>query len=334
LKTIIGTLVILCAVFLFPACPVPGNKLAEDPVNDVVIAMNQNPLPARGSIELIEGRAALLGARLSPDGVTGGIHWQSSARDIVELSGFTGPEITVIGQNGGSTIISVMARNSLNEVYAGAECTITVIPSSFFKWDYVYSSGWVDLNPLSNYRSNYIMNTVNEILIRTGETPVSGDTERGGLVLEGAGGRLIIGSGMTTATNSPFSGDPVYDIGGQFDFLDGPSAAYPLWEGRVRISVAYEILDNEAGKSFLRIQVDNNTGEQDDASVINNWLVAELTPDSPRSGTVQGIFDTRDTVLVKTCAASREDVLANSFVCLSLPDGKILIRSIVIESAD
>jgi hypothetical protein len=326
---------IMLLLFLLAACEVPENDTVRAPVSGIIIVKNQSP-PENGKFEMMEGRSLILGAWLLPEGVQGGIHWQSSSRGIVELNRYSGPEINITGVNGGKTIITVMARNILNEVYAEAECTVTVIPSSFFKWNYKHGYE-INLEPRSNYRSNYIMGTINEILIRTGENPIIEDQVKGGIILDGADSRLIIGSGMITATNSPFS-DPVYDEYGQFNFFSGPGADYYLWAGRVRISVDYEILDTAVNKSLLRIQVNNNTGGQDNASAISNWLVAELSPNSKPQGVLSGVFNKAEAKLVKTTGIpginQLETVLSRSFVCLNLPDGKLLIRSIRIESAD
>ncbi|MDR2542221.1 MAG: hypothetical protein LBC80_02050 [Treponema sp.] len=317
------------------ACPIPDNEAAQKPVGSIEIFRNQLPVPS-GGFSIIEGQAVVLGAKLAPQGVPGSIHWQSSSRGIVELSGFSGPQIIITGNYGGKTVISVLARNIHNEVNALNECIIEVIPRSFFKWNF-RQDGWDELLPLSNN----IVGKISETLIRTGTTTVAADTIRGGLVLDGAGASLAIGSVLATATNSPFENDPVYDKYGQFNFLEGPSGAYPLWAGRVRVSVDYEILDTSPGKSLLRIQVNNNTTEQENASAISNWLVAELGPASPYFGILTGVFNNADSVLVKNTGIPggndterRENILSHSFVSLVLPDGKILIRSIQIESAD
>jgi len=137
-----------------------------------------------------------------------------------------------------------------------------------------------------------------------------------------------------------------------------------MYTGKVRISVEYEILSEPAFRQGLRIQVNNNTLDRDMASVFDNWLVAEYTADLQDKGILSGIFD----VNAATFAGHIEEnmipglpeiVLSNidepwvnedtpsemaekrlrmakarSFVCLSLPDGKILIRSIRIEAVN
>jgi hypothetical protein len=345
-----------CALFC-AACPVPENNVVQTAVERIEITKNTEPVPhdteyPRGGFEIWEGQSVILGASLFPEGVTGGVHWQSSGHGIVELSAFTGPEITITGANGGRTIISVLARNRLNEVYAGAECTVIVIPFSFFKWDFT-QNGWLDMAA----RENAFIGTIRDTIVRSGETPILADAQRGGLVLEGPG-TLIIGSGMSTATSSAFDADPANDKNGEFDFFDGPAYEYlkevgvlgkkywPRWKNRVKISVDYEIL---AGNPQLRFQVNNNTLQRDAACAIDNWLSAELspTPNRAQSGTLSGIFcgdvaafDPLLTSAKKSAIAGVDDaaklksVLSHSFVCLALPDGKILIRSIRIESAD
>ncbi|MDR2701388.1 MAG: hypothetical protein LBB72_03045 [Spirochaetaceae bacterium] len=340
-------------VFFFSSCPVPENNVTQAPVNGIEIFKNQEtePLDPRSAFEIPEGKAAILSARLLPDGVAGGIHWQSSRRGIVELSSFTGPEITITGQNGGKALISLLARNRLNEVYAQAECTVIVIPFSFFKWNFA-EDGWLDVGA----HENVFIGKIRDTIVRSGENPVLRDDAHGGLVLEGPGA-IIIGSGMTTATSSAFSNDPVYDQNGEFDFFGGPAYEYlegqgnlkktpwPLWNNRVKISVDYEMI---GGSAPLRIQVNNNTLQRDAASAIDNWLVAELGPASPPSGTLSGIFRGNGTAqfdplfdFAKKAAINGSDdegklkmVLSHSFVSLALPDGKVLIRGIRIESAD
>jgi len=156
--------------------------------------------------------------------------------------------------------------------------------------------------------------------------------------LEGPGA-LIIGSVMASPTNSPFSSDPRYDKGGAFDFFEGPSKAYTLWNKRTRISVDYEIPDAASGMPPLRIQINNNTLERDNAAAIDNWLAAELGSGDPRSGVLSGIFNAGKAAIVSNldspaAGLALDEILAHSFVCLALPEGKILIRGIRIESAD
>jgi len=220
-----------------------------------------------------------------------------------------------------------------NEVYAQAECTITVIPRSFFKWNY-RQDGWKDLPALNNA----IVGASSETLVRSGETAVIADKARGGLILEGPGA-LIIGSVMTSPTNSPFPSDPRYDRGGAFNFFEGPSKAYTLWNKRARISVDYEIPAEVYGMPPLRIQINNNTLERDNAAAIDNWLAAELKPNDPRSGILTGVFNAGASALVSVTGGpdsglALDEILSSSFVCLALPEGKILIRGIRIESAD
>jgi hypothetical protein len=351
------TFAVIAISLLCAACPIPENNVVQSPVEYVEITKNRefvsNTQYLRGGFEIWEGQSVILGAALFPEGVTGGIHWQSSGQGIVELSAFTGPEITVTGANGGRTIISVLARNRLNEVYAQKECTVVVIPFSFFRWNFT-RDGWTDMAAYENV----FVGKISDTIIRSGETPIL--AAQGGLVLEGPG-TLIIGSGMTTATSSAFDADPINDKNGEFDFFDGPAYEYleglgnlkktswPLWKNRVKISVDYEIL---SGNPQLRIQVNNNTLQRDAASAIDNWLVAEL--DSTPTGELSGIFcgdgtsnfdpllssakkagitDQKGNTIVDD-AGKLKMALSHSFVCLALPDGKILIRGIRIESAD
>jgi hypothetical protein len=334
----------LLTLFFFAACPVPENNTVREPVDRVQLSKNQESLTPRGEFKILEGQSVILGARLFPEGVTGGIHWQSSRRGILDLSALAGPEITITGMNGGKTTVSVMARNPLNEVYAEAECTVIVIPSSFFKWNF-RDDGWVDMEA----HENVMVGKIGETPVRSGETPIIADIVRGGLVLEGPGA-LIIGSGMTTPTNSTFPDDPAYDVTGELDFLNGPgyfwvegttphNEYYPFWKDRVKITVEYEIL--RPGQTHLRIQVNNNTLEKYAASAVDNWLVAEMDSAVP-SGKFTGVYSGKgvakfDPLLdpAKQAGIGEIDrVLSRSFVCLALPDGKIVIRSIRIESAD
>jgi hypothetical protein len=335
--------------FLVLSCTVPENNIVLEPVESVEIIKNQST--TAGSFEILEGQSVILSVKLAPEGIQGGVHWQSSSREIVGISNFNGPEIIVTGQYYGTTIITAMVRNINNEVYAQAECNITVIPRSFYKWSYI-QDGWVDIEPYTTG----IIGRIKETLVRTGGTKVTGDTTQKGFILEGPG-LLTIGSVMPTSTNSPFDDDPVYDRYGLFNFLQGPSynyhennqeksLPYPLWANRVQIIVDYKMLDTSP--ALLRIQVNNNTTESDNVSAINNWFVAELNENSPRSGTLTGIFDNTVSILVKTAGIENtvisgqtplrdpklNTVLSSSFVCLTVPDGKILIRSIQIESAD
>jgi hypothetical protein len=339
----------LIAAGVFLSCTVPENQVVRDPVERIQMVKNQTELPDRYQFDMQEGESVILGARLFPLGVTGGVHWQSSSRGIVEMSNFAGPEITITGTNGGRTIVSAMARNIHNEVYVQSECTVSVIPRSFFKWDYT-TDGWIDLPALSNG----IVGRIDDTLVRSGETPVMEDPQRRGIVLEGPG-TLMIGSVLNSPTNSPFDFDPVYDQGGAFNFLDGPSLIYDervpnesnttytliqtnkpysLWNNKVRITIDYEITGT--GLVPLRIQVNNNTLERNNASAIGNWNVAELPDNASGSGTLTGIFNASAAELSAraTGIVSLDDVLKNSFVCLSLPEGKLIIRSIHIEAGE
>ena len=326
---------IIPVMILCIACPVPENEIIEKPVQSIEILINRQTVPDR-KFTLLEGRAFILSAQLMPDGVLGGVHWQESRRRIVELSAFTGPEISLTGMNGGRTIISVLARNTFNEAPVENEITFTVIPKSFFKWNY-HADGliWEIIEP----DTSSIMGRAQEILIRSGETPIINDRERGGLILEGPRARLLLGSVMTSPTNSGFIDDPVHDTGGEFDFLNGPAYKdesqtiyYPFYNKKILISVDYEVLI--PSNQGLRIQVNNNTGENTNASAIDNWLVLELN-ESNIKGTATTVFNSEASRLVKGGPGlTVETVLSNSFICLWLPDGKILIRGIRIESAD
>jgi hypothetical protein len=322
---------------LITACPVPENEVVRDPVESIEILKNQSQLPDKDGIVLLEGHSVVLGVQLYPLGVQGGIHWQSSRRGIVAMSGLTGPELTVSGLAGGRTIISVLARNIHNEVYARAELSIKVIPCSFFTWDYL-RDGWISLPP----DTPAMIGKLGEILVRSGDTAIGEDPFRGGLALEGPG-VLVIGSGMATLTNSPFRPEhPVYDKGASLDFWNGPKRPNepdeaggntdydPFWTGLVRISVQYE-MPNFAP---LRIQVNNNSLMRNNASALMESIVTELTPASPRSGTLTGVFNTREAVIDpdKAPDITVEEVLSHSFVCLALPEGKVIIRNIRIES--
>jgi hypothetical protein len=337
--------IFICSFVILSGCPAVENTIPETPVENIIIRLNKSQIS--GGITLIEGQSVILEAELTPKGVQGGVHWESSNKDVLMLSGLSGQEITITGASGGKTIIFVTARNGLNELSVSAECSVTVISRSFFKWSYQYTD-WIDLPVLEANSNYYLYDAGKPVLIRAGETDIlayTGNpaTSLGGILLSGQEARLIIGSGMTTPTNSPFPDHPVYDKNGQFDFLNGPGAEYNLWAGRTRISVDYEILDSS--KSMLRIFVNNNTNELINASAINNSLVAELTPSSPRSGTLTGIFDNTVSTLINdkniqeanetlTEEEKLQRVLSHSFITLAIPDGKILIRSIKIESYD
>ena len=316
----------LLAVLMFPGCPVPENTVVNKPVEKVVILKNREE--AGVSFDILEGRQVTLNAEIFP-AVLAGVHWQDSRRRIVELSGFTGPEITVTGMNGGETIVSVLARNMLNEVPAESEVSIRVIPSSFFKWDFELDGLlWEELEP----QTPGFMGKVKEILVRSGERTVT--KAEGGFILEGPGASLAVGSVMETPTNSSFSDDPLFDPGGAFDFVIGPSADYPFYRfgKQARISVDYQVLEPSGAGNGLRIQVNNNTGERISASAIDNWLVKELGPDDI-GGTVSAVFDAAASKAAKS-GVNVNEVLSSSFVFLYLPEGKILISGIRIESVD
>ena len=318
-------------LLLILSCPAAENSILQSPVDGVIIQENKNPLQHQENITLIEGRSVVLGAKLTPDGVQGGIHWQSSNVNIVELNSLTGAEITVTGKSGGTTVIFVTARNTFNDLLVQAECRITVIPRSFFKWNYHYSD-WIEFPVLEANTNTYFYDAGYPVLIRTGSAQIKSDMYNSGIVLEGEGSLLIIGSGMSTPTNSQFADHPAYDKNAQFDFYNGPKN-YPYWSGRTRISVEYEKLDPDPNKSLLRIQVNNNTTEQIGASAITNSLVTEITPASQCAGVLTGIFDGSVSSPAKA-GVTLQEALSHSFVCLALPDGKILIRGIRIESAD
>ena len=146
-----------------------------------------------------------------------------------------------------------------------------------------------------------------------------------------------------------------------------------LYTGKVRISVDYQILTEPAYRQGLRLQVGNNTIERDMASILSNWLVAEYTAELPSSGTLTGIFDVSETQIAPHINPERvlglpaieieirtdptesnpqgtvtypgdstkvindkklRMIKSRVFVCLALPDGKVLIRGIRIEAAD
>jgi hypothetical protein len=356
----------ILAVFLLSSCPVPEAKTVEKPVDSLEIMRNRNPIPpnANGNpaFEIMEEKSVFLSAKLVPD-VRAGVHWQSS-RPIVDLSDFSGQEIVLFARYGGDTHITVRAANVLNEVPLFETVHVKVIPTSYYKWQYALD-GWKDLPPA---KSATVDRIYNKALMLSGNSPVNEDAVRGGLVLEGPG-TLVVGSVMPVPTNSVYTEDPAMDDTAQFNFTKKPSdtstaaAAFPF-NLKIRVSVEYEVLVEPAYRQGLRLQVNNNTAERDNASVFTNWLVAEYTAGMPRSGTLTGVFDTdaasidpnlaqekRDTIpafpaiawsgdtnnpiLLDTPAQIAEKqlrgALSHSFVCLALPDGKVLIRGIRIE---
>ncbi|MDR0487599.1 MAG: hypothetical protein LBG91_05070 [Treponema sp.] len=345
------------------ACPVPESKTLEKPVDSIQILKNGVLLEVNDGgnpyFTIQEGKSVILSAKLSPDG-SAGIHWQSSRR-IVDLSDFSGQEITLFARYGGDTYIDVRARNALNETVVYSRINITVTPVSYYKWDYQLD-GWKDSPALKPVTVDRIYN---KMLVRSGSTPINEDVQRGGLVMEGPS-TLIIGSVMSSPTNSVYAEDPLFDESALFNFTKIPSdksttIVQPPYTLKVRLSVDYEILSGPALRQGMRLQVNNNTEERDNASVLTNWLVAEYTSASPGSGTLTGIFDTAlakfepgldpdrknripgmPSIILDPVADSNDvqeikrlrKVLSNSFVCLSVPDGKVLIRSIRIETAD
>jgi len=141
-----------------------------------------------------------------------------------------------------------------------------------------------------------------------------------------------------------------------------------LYTGKVRVSVDYKILTEPAHRQGLRLQVSNNTTERDRASVLSNWLVAEYTQNYPPEGTLTGVFDTGEvqiaahidpaqvpgfpTIELQTTNEAGNQITypgdttqiinekrlrmikSRVFVCLALPNGKVLIRSIKIEAVN
>jgi hypothetical protein len=141
-----------------------------------------------------------------------------------------------------------------------------------------------------------------------------------------------------------------------------------MYTGKVKISVEYEILTEPTFRQGLRIQVSNNTIERDEASVLSNWLVAEYNSNMPSSGILSGIFDLNEAqrashineMLIpglpeihleitneagtqilypgdstEIIAEKRQRMIRSRvFVCLSLPDGKVLIRSVRIDAVE
>ncbi|MCL2128341.1 MAG: hypothetical protein FWH38_08805 [Treponema sp.] len=353
------------------ACPVPEGEVAETvkrPVDGLEILRNQTPVELSGNgkpfFEIMEEKSVILSAKLEPENVYAGIFWQSS-RSIVDLSRPAGPEVTLFARYGGDTNIIVRAENTFNEAPVYSYVKVTVVPTSYFKWDYRLD-GWNGLPALVSTNIGMGRNpdggspyVVVPMLARSGNAEIPEDAERGGMALEGPAA-LVIGSSMSTPTNSVYPEDPLFDESAVLDFTSSPSGRPSLYTGKVRISAEYEILAEPAPRQGLRLQVNNNTGERDNASPVTNWLVAEYTAAFPRAGTLTGVFDTGAARLAPNLDQDKKDripwtpkpeaqgpdspeeieakqlasVLSKSFVCLSLPDGKVLIRSIRIESAD
>lgn len=352
----------ICIALLILACPVPENEITEKPVGSIEILKNGAViLDLTGTgypfITIFEEKSVILSAKLDPD-VHAGIHWQST-RNIVDLSQLSGPEIVLFARYGGETNIIIRAQNSYNQAPIYGVVKITVIPTSWFKWDYRLD-GWKDQSALKSFELGRIYN----MLTRTGNAPIHEDPVRGGLVMEGPA-TLVIGSVMPSPTNSVYGEDPLFDDGALLNFTRIPSdknppASFQPYSLKVKIEAEYEILSDPAPRQGLRLQVNNNTEERDNASVFVNWLVAEYTSASPRTGILSGVFDTaaaafdplldpdkKDRIpeMIRWQSSTSPDnaaedkearqlhaVLSHSFVCLSLPDGKVLIRNIRIES--
>ena len=337
IKTIVTTVTVL---LLFSGCFVADNEFIQEAVTGFTVFKNGVEVPfgpdgIPPAFEIMEGKTAVLGTKLSPVGVRGGVHWQTS-RDIVELGSFSGTEILLYARYGGDTIIQISTANIFNEVPVFGEVGITVIPTSYFKWNWEIN-GWEDMPAFSSARiGRYHLN-----FVRTGETPVIADKRRGGIVLEGPG-ILIIGSTMAIPTNSPFHDDPAHDVAAELNFTVAPDNRF-LPPEYIGISIDYEILEAASPRRGLRIQVNNNTLERGMASALDNWLVAELTGESPLCGTIRGVFNTTAAQLDPDLpegkrlgipgdndGAKINSVLRSSFVALSLPEGKVLIRNIQI----
>ena len=335
----------IVAAIMFAACPVPENEIVREPVSGLEILRNQTAIGlsdnGKPEFEITEEKTVILSAKLEPAGVKGGIQWQSS-RDIVELNKFTGEEITLFARYGGDTTINVRGENAYNEVPVHGQVRVTVVPISYFKWDY-QQDGWNELSALRTNRIGFF-----NMLVRSGDTTIAEDAEFGGMILESPS-VFVIGSVMASSTSSVYDEDPLYDENALLNFTESPSKRPELYNGRIRISVDYEVLVEPARRQGLRIQVNNNSTDRDNASVINNWLVAEYTAASPHSGTLSGVFNANEADFdpfaesspkfesiggVVDRDAKLQAVLSKSFVCLAVPDGKVLIRSIRIESAD
>ena len=350
-KTMIAVAVaaVVIAAVLFPGCPVADNELVREPVAGIALYRGGVPVPPGPDglppgFRMLEGRAVVLGAALEPAGVSGGIHWQTS-RDVVELNRLSGPEVVLYGRYGGDAIIQITTANIFNELPVFGEVRVTVVPTSYFKW-YWELDGW---DPLPGFTSTRIGRYHQTFVRSAGETAIAVDERRGGMVLEGPG-ILVIGSTMAVPTNSPLPDDPAFDAGGELNFNTIPGnrflgfydiPCFPRSAPVVGISVDYEVLIASAPRQGLRIQVNNNTLARDMASPLENWLVAELTEGSPRSGMLRGVFNTAVARLDPELHPGKRDlipgidddekvlsVLGSSFVSLGLPEGKVLIRNI------
>jgi len=353
--------ILIAAVLLLLACPVPENNVVREPVSGLEILKNRVSLDLSDNgkpfIEIMEEKSVILTAKLEPIDVRGGVYWQS-ARDIVELSHLFGPETTLFARYGGDTTINIRAENAYNEVPVHGQVRVTVVHTSYFKWDYLLD-GWNDLPALRSVTIGNGVSTFNipggtanntiTLLSRSGNTAIMEDSQRKGFILESPG-VLIIGSAMSSATNSIYIEEPLFDENALFNFTVAPSRRPELYSGKIRISVDYEILSEPSFRQGMRIQINNNTIERDNASALNNWLIAEYTAEHPRSGTLTGIFDVNTSDFAQGLDQEKMEriavmanppqgmdgqlatVLSRSFVCLALPDGKVLIRNIRIES--
>jgi hypothetical protein len=317
---------VFAAIFVLAGCPAESPGGSRIPVESISIEKNRAPVPNTG-ITLTEGESAELSAVLRPAGVYSAVYWQSGSAKTAVLSGVSGETVTVTGKRGGTSVIKALARNFLNDVYAEASVRLTVIPVSFFIWEYG-EDGWIDIPANS-------AGMVNDIPVKAGGRGITRDG-RGGLILDGTGGggiRFIIGSTMNALTNSPFDSDQVFDPAGKFDF----------YGKKARVSIDYEFLGSRGkpGK-FLRLQVNNNTTASNNASAISNWLVAEKeVPVSVSGGGVErleGVFDSAESRIVRPGVPGDgeqeqlEAVLSHSFVAVTLPaeSGSVLVRSVII----
>ena len=400
---IVPAAVIIAVSAVFSACPADGSEIIKEPVSGIEVLNNQVLIPAASGgnlgFSITEGRSVILTARLYPLGVPAGIHWQT-ARRIVDFSEYSGPETVMSAEYGGSTIVTIRAKNAYNEMPMFREINITVTPASYYKWSYK-KDGWRDIPPLS---ARTVDEIYNRMIMYAGTSAVYENSDLGGFILEGPA-TLVIGSTMATPTNSPYEEDPIIDQNSQLNFAVSPSgimfggARYPanlstqfphpttgatnsnhphplagllindgLYTGKVRIAVDYKILTEPAHRQGLRLQVGNNTTERDMASVLSNWLAAEYTQGYPSEGTLTGVFDAGEAQIAAhidpakvpgfpaielqttneagnqiTYPGDTAQVINDKrlrmiksrvFVCLALPDGKVLIRSIRIEAVD
>ena len=332
MKTIGACLAAILPVIALSGCAVAENELPSYPVASIAIEANRTAIPDTG-IVLIEGKSVVLDAVLFPAGVPGGVYWQSSRAGVVEMSDTQGLAITINASSGGESVIRALARNFHNDMYAEAAVTVTVIPTSFFKWNY-RADGWTAIGANTNA-------AIRGVVVRAAGVALAGTAESGasgGFVMDGGasgGSRFIIGSGMASPTNSPFDSDPVYDLSGAFDF-----------RGRcILFSVEYELPPlAEPASRLLRLQINNNTGAADKASAIDNWLAAELSVPADTAGrmrgTLSGVFDGTISRVVKPGVAGndadekRDNVLSSSFAAISLSGGKAIIRAVKIENAE